>query len=244
MIGLILMAASAAYSAYSSNKAGKSAGAIGDYNAAVTLGAANANADSILQTSELNAGVLEQTAAYNAGLTKMEGRATVTESLAQALGLREQGRQLQGTQRARRAASGVVVGTGSSLVVDVAQAGILEKRALDAERLGMNRGNLLEHQALVEMLRGKDAAAIERWKGKSESDLTRWEGQQQAALDRMGASAARSAGKRQAVGTILSTAGSVYAGYSALGGGAKAATAKVPSSTALGSYVNRYAGYT
>lgn len=208
VVGTTAAVAGAGYSAYSSHQQGKAQQALSNYNASVTTSAADYNANAILAASELNAGRIEQDAAYNALLAKQEAGNTVRDGLAQALGVRTQGRALQGTQRARRAASGVVVGTGSSLAVDVAQAGIIEQHALNIERSAQNRANLLEHAGLVELVGATDTAAIERWQGRTEATNTRWGGNAQASLDRLQGTAARRAGQRNAAATILQGAGS------------------------------------
>jgi hypothetical protein len=190
IIGAIV-AAGAGVSAYSANQAGKAQQSLSNYNASITE-----------EAGAYNAAAAEQTAAYNASLSRLEARTAVVEGLAQAGAIRQQNTRIQATQRARMAASGVTVGSGSPLVVEVAQAGYLEMRALEAQRQASNRAGLLEHAATVEEARGKAAAGYEIWQSRS-----------QASLDRMSGSAARSAGRLNATATLLQGAGSAAAVY-------------------------------
>jgi hypothetical protein len=190
IIGAIV-AAGAGYSAYSQNAAGKAQQTLSNYNASITE-----------QAGEYNAQAIEQSAAYNASLARLEARTTAIEGMAQAGIIRSQGRRLQGTQRARMGSSGVVVGTGSPLAVEVAQAGFVEMRALEAQRQAGNKSNMIANSVDVELAKAKLAAGSERWSAAS-----------QAALDRMGGNAARSAGRMNATATILQGAGKVAGGY-------------------------------
>jgi hypothetical protein len=190
IIGAIV-AAGAGYSAYSQNAAGKAQQTLSNYNASITE-----------QAGEYNAAAIEQSAAYNASLARLEARTAQVEGAAQAQAIRGQGRQILASQRARMAASGVVVGAGSPLAVQVAQAGYLEMRALEAQRQATNRSSFISQASDVELAKAKLAAGSERWQAAS-----------QATLDRMGGNAARSAGRMNATATILQGAGKVAGGY-------------------------------
>lgn len=194
--GLTATAVGAGYSAYSQNQAGKAAEALNNYNAGVTQQAANYNADLLLQTSE-----------YNAALAEMEASQGVAEGLGQAAAVRASGRRILASQRAKVAASGVAVGTGSPLAVEVAQAGNLELRALEVERQTGNAAARLRHEADQERSQGKASAAYERWYGG-----------QRSALDIMEGASARRAGRNNAFATLLQGAGSAATGYANIKG--------------------------
>lgn len=189
--GLAATAVGTGVSAYSQAQAGKAQQGLSNYNASVTE-----------QAAEYNAAAAEQTAAYNANLARLEAKTASAEGLAAAGIIRGQNRRVQATQRARMAASGVVVGTSSPLAVEVAQAGIMEMRAANAERQAVNRASVLTTQAETEIARGKAAAGYERWAGRS-----------QAEIDRMGGNAARRAGNLNATATLLQGAGRAASGY-------------------------------
>lgn len=228
-------AVGAGVSAYNQNQAGKAQQALSNYNADATEGAANynadqilaagnTNADQILSVADHNAQLIEKTAALNANIAGNNAKAEVGESLVEAQRMRYNNRLVMGAGRARSAASGVVVGTGSPLISEVQTAGLLEMRALEAERQGRLRADSILNASAFDSWQAREAATGTRWKAGNDAALTRWEaesqsritratGAQQATLDRMSGTAARRAGTTGAVGTILQGASSLGRGY-------------------------------
>lgn len=202
--------------AYGEYEAGKSQQSLSNYNASVTETTADYNASQTLAVAERNAQLITGTADVNAGVTAGNARSVVADSLAAAQGMRYNNRQALGANRARTAAGGVVVGTGSPLAVEVAQAGLLELRALETERQGRVRADQMLNQSAVDTWQAREQAKAEKWQAEGSANMTRWAGRQQGTLDRMsGASAAR-AGKLGAAATILQGAGNAYGTYKGL----------------------------
>jgi hypothetical protein len=202
--------------AYGSYQQGKAAKSLNDYNADVTQQAANYNADQILATAEHNAALTLKIADANAAIAENNARTAISDSLAAASGIRYNNRRMLASNRAATAASGVVVGTGSPLIAEVHNVGMLEMRALEAQRIGQVRSAELLHSAALERWQAGESAKTERWQAESEANMTRWGGKQQANLDRMQGKSARRAGNIGAVSTILQGVGNAYAGYKGL----------------------------
>jgi hypothetical protein len=126
-------------------------------------------------TSTIALVTLAATAAANAAAAVQQGRAAASEAMAQAA-LRDQqaerqralaafqedrarrdAERLQGAQRARFAAAGVDPAAGTALLLQEELAGQSEFNALLARAQGEGEARLIEHQANIDRLRGRNA---------------------------------------------------------------------------------------
>lgn len=188
---LAVSAVGTGVSAYSSYSAGKSAQSLNNYNATVTTNAANYNAD-----------LLQKNADYNATIEEQNARTIAQEANASANAARFNNKRILASQRAGAAASGVVGGTGSPLIAEVQNTGLLEMRAIEIERQGnVQAGELTQ------------SAAMERWQAGEQAKMERYTGQSQATLDRMQGAAAARAGTLNSAATLLQGAGNTYGQY-------------------------------
>lgn len=199
--------------AYGQYQAGKAQKSLNDYNALVTEQTADYNANQILATAEHNAALTLKIGEANAAIAENNAKTAIADSIASAQGMRRNNRALLSSNRAKVAASGVVVGTGSPLIAEVQNAGALEMRALDAERIGAIRAANLNHSAALERWQAGESAKTERWQAESEANMTRWGARQQGTLDRMAGKSAKRAGTYGAASTILQGAGNAAMGY-------------------------------
>jgi hypothetical protein len=211
--GLAASAVGAGVSAYGQYQAGKSQQALNNYNASLTEQTAGFNADRILENAELNSALALKVGEANAAIAENNAKTAIADSIAAAHGMRYTNKAMLGANRARVGASGVVVGTGSPLLAEVANAGRLEMRALEAERLGAIRAANLNHAAALERWESGESSKEELRRGKIEADMTRYGARQQATLDRMAGKSAARAGRFGAASTILQGAGNAAMGY-------------------------------
>lgn len=210
-IGLVV--AGTGVKAYSEVQAGKASQAISNYNADVTQQAADYNADLTTATAAANAAKIQQAADYNATLAGQNAGVALKDSAIMANLQRVNNQRLMGSQRARIAASGVVGDTGSPLLVQAAQAGFLEMRALETERQGALMATNIANQSSMDSWKAGEEISLTKWQAAEQAKMERWSGQSQATLDRMQGSAARRAGNLNAFGTILSGAGKAVGSY-------------------------------
>lgn len=240
LVAIGASAAGAGVSAYSQYQAGKAQQGLSNYNAAVTQQAADYNADVITKTADYNAELttstadanaarIGKTADYNARVNELNAHTQLIDAATLANIQRLNTAHLLATQRARYGSSGVVGGTGSPLMVEVAQAGYAEMAALQTEHAGISRSQALMQEGGLTRWQGEsDAATLKaqalndsnamRWQAINQANQTRFAGGNQATLDVMGGNAARTAGGLGATGTILQGAGRGVSQYYGFGG--------------------------
>lgn len=204
-----LSAVGTGISAWSAVDAGKAAQGLGNYNAATGQQAADYNADLGITTADANASRILAAADFNATVDAQNAHTARRDSLADAGNVRFNNRRVMASQRAKMAAGGVVGDAGSPLMVQTAQAGLLEMRAMEAELSGQRRATQFEQAGATELWQAGEQAKVTRWQAGEEAKMTRWAGGRQAALDVMQGASAKRAGYLNATASLVDSVSSI-----------------------------------
>lgn len=95
---------------------------------------------------------------YNAQVNEQVAADTARDARIKANAQRAENERLKARQRALYAKAGVVLGTGTPLLTQVAQAGELEMAALEVETAGNVEAARLRTQAVLDRMAGKSAS--------------------------------------------------------------------------------------